>query len=278
MEVTLIYPEQPPVDISISEPDITIETGAPEAPAITIVSGVGPQGPRGPKGDPGETYILTQEDKLEIRDMTTDKVVETLIDDQTIASDKVWSSEKAKDYVDDAISQINTMELHICVEGEYNPVTGLPTISEPSEQTFYLVPGGDEPNLYIERIYLENRWEQFGSATIDLSNYVTFDDYATSAKAGIVKVNGTFGTQMISQLNAIGISRATDAGVKAGNDSYKPVTPVVQHAATFYGLTKAAGVDMKDSNNNVGTYTAEAQEAIKSMLGVKEGLKVVRLI
>jgi len=36
----------------------------------------------------------------------------------------------------------------------------------------------------------------------------------------------------------------------------------------FYGLAKAAGVDMKNSENTVGTYTAEAQAAIQAMLGI----------
>lgn len=45
---------------------------------------------------------------------------------------------------------------------------------------------------------------------------------------------------------------------------------MTQNASTFYGLTKAAGVDMKDSSNAVGTYTPEAKGAIQKMLGVSD--------
>jgi hypothetical protein len=49
--------------------------------------------------------------------------------------------------------------------------------------------------------------------------------------------------------------------------------------AAFYGLARVAG-DTTQANTigNVGIYTSEAKTAIKGMLGVQDGLKVVRLI
>ena len=62
---------------------------------------------------------------------------------------------------------------------------------------------------------------------------------------------------------------ASTADIKAGNVGYNPIVSSHQHESTFYGLAKAAGVDMASSNNSVGTYTDEAKTAIRSMLGVQ---------
>lgn len=63
------------------------------------------------------------------------------------------------------------MTIHVCSSSEYDSETNIPTISEPDDQTIYLVPGdGDENNIFNEYIYVNDSWELFGSATIDLEN------------------------------------------------------------------------------------------------------------
>lgn len=63
------------------------------------------------------------------------------------------------------------MTIHVCASSEYDIETNIPTISEPDDQTIYLVPGdGDENNIFNEYIYVNDSWELFGSATIDLEN------------------------------------------------------------------------------------------------------------
>lgn len=65
------------------------------------------------------------------------------------------------------------------------------------------------------------------------------------------------------------VSFATDAEVKAGTAGDKALAPSNESAASFYGLAKAAGDNTQAASSNpVGTYTAEAKNAIKSMLGV----------
>lgn len=81
-----------------------------------------------------------------------------------------------KSYVDTAISTLNTMVLHICTAEEYNAETGIPTVQTPDTNTLYLVPGGSSNNLYIEWAYVNNAWEKFGSADIDLSVYALKSD------------------------------------------------------------------------------------------------------
>lgn len=101
---------------------------------------------------------------------------------------------------------------------------------------------------------------------------------ASTTNLGVVMMAGT--TYGIGRMNsgAIYVASAASAAVKSGTNDYNPIVPYHQHESVFYGLTKAAGVDMASSANAVGTYTEEAKTAIKSMLGVQDGLKVVRLI
>lgn len=92
------------------------------------------------------------------------------------------------------IDTLNGISFHICLEGEYNPTTGMPTISNPDEGTFYLVPSGTAPNLFTEWIYANHAWEVFGSSAIDLSNYVTIDglDDAVDSALATAKASGEF--------------------------------------------------------------------------------------
>lgn len=94
----------------------------------------------------------------------------------TALSTNPVTSDGIKDYVDTAVSTINTMRIHICTAQEYDASTGIPTVQNPDTQTFYLVPGGNSGNLYIEWVYVDNAWERFGSADIDLSGYALKSD------------------------------------------------------------------------------------------------------
>lgn len=58
------------------------------------------------------------------------------------------------------------LSMHFCTAGEYNQITGVPTIQNPSETTFYLVPtGSGENDLYDEWVYVDGSWERFGSGS-----------------------------------------------------------------------------------------------------------------
>lgn len=189
-----------------------------------------------------------------------------------------------------AIDNINTMKIHICTSEEYDAQTGVPTVQNPDAQTFYLVPGGESSNLFIEWVYVNNAWERFGSADVEVpvadvqvagasvvdGNGVADIPVASGEIFGVIKSFEARGTKIYN--GGLGISQASDSQIKGGNTDYKPIVPSKQHQSVFYGLTKAAGVDMASSANAVGTYTEEAKAAIKSMLGVQDGLRVVRLI
>lgn len=54
------------------------------------------------------------------------------------------------------------LPIHICTSGEYNQLTGIPTIENPEVDIFYLVPDGTGNDLYTEWIYTGDKWEYFG--------------------------------------------------------------------------------------------------------------------
>ena len=92
----------------------------------------------------GEDYVLTEQDKQEIADMV----------------------------------EVPGTTFYICTSSEYDPVTRVPTVQNPSEDVFYLVPAesGTSTDMFVEWIYTNSHWEMFGSASIDLTNYVQKSD------------------------------------------------------------------------------------------------------
>lgn len=158
----------------------------------------------------------------------------------------------------DAISGITGFEFRIVTE---LPATG-------TKGVIYLVAHSHGTNDgYDEYIWVNNGFEKLGHTDIDLSNYVTFDDYASASKGGVIKING-FGLTMIAD-GRLCIVKATDSELKEGVNNYDAIVPSKQHSATFYGLAKAAGdTTQSQSSNAVGQYTDEAKSAIQSMLGV----------
>ena len=77
-----------------------------------------------------------------------------------------------------ALANLNGVNFHICISGEYNSSTGVPTIQSPVEGTFYLVPTGEVSgnDLFDEWVYTNNVWEKFGSARVDLTGYLQTSD------------------------------------------------------------------------------------------------------
>lgn len=59
-----------------------------------------------------------------------------------------------------------SLPIRILTDGEYSTLTGIPTISDPEENTLYLVPGdGSASNLFSEWIYVNNSWENIGRSS-----------------------------------------------------------------------------------------------------------------
>ena len=90
---------------------------------------------------------------------------------------------------------------------------------------------------------------------------------------GIVGISSEYGITINNQVSGhyLYLNPASSAQIKSGTMAYKAIVPFRQHESVFYGLAKAAGdTTQSTSSNAVGTYTSEAQTAIKQMLGVKD--------
>lgn len=104
-----------------------------------------------------------------------------------------------------------------------------------------------------------------------LQNGIANIPLASGIAPGVVKTSMTYGFSMVD--GCIALAKATDAQVKAGNNSttgsnYRAITPGNLKPAVFYGLADSAGDStQKNSSNAVGTYTDEAKQAIQKMLG-----------
>ena len=110
------------------------------------------------------------------------------------------------------------------------------------------------------------------SAIRTMLGTVGSDDYASTSKFGITKGNLGAGIGVDSVSSTLYVNGASSAEIKAGTHIYKPIIPVRQHEAVFYGLAKVAGDTTQSSSSNVvGTYTDNAKASIKSMLGIVDG-------
>lgn len=125
-----------------------------------------------------------------------------------------------------------------------------------------------------ETIVVQNEGETvngYNAEEVKISDeFVKKTDYADGGKPGIVQLYNAYGiTKSGGYPTTLQIHPASDAELKAGTHGYRPVVPLRNHTATFYGLAKAAGdATQAASDNAVGTYTDEAKAAIKSMIGV----------
>ena len=105
-------------------------------------------------------------------------------------------------------------------------------------------------------------------------HYVRDTDYAGSTVPGIVCVRDSYGIRMDPTSHALVIQNATGNPVKLGTDIYKPLVPSIQHQSVFFGLSKAAGVDLGNETVTVGTYPATAKAAILAMLGAVKDVQI----
>ena len=71
--------------------------------------------------------------------------------------------------LNEAVGKIDDINLfHICEHGEYDAVNLVPTIQNPQENLFYLVPSSTGDDKYTEWIYTSNgEWEKFGNVSAD---------------------------------------------------------------------------------------------------------------
>ena len=269
----------------------------------------GETGPAGPKGDTpvkGVDYWTTADKEQIIEGVLTSQDITDLKDQIDSKADALNYSNPVQGFALTAktiengkvtewdFGETGGIKMHICSSSEYGAESRIPVISEPDEKTIYLVPASYQPsnNMFTEWVYVNNTWEIFGSVAVDLSGYLTDVQIngasivtdgvanvpiASSSNLGVSKCSPSLGINVRTD-GYLNIVSANSTAIKNGNAQYLPVTTTSQHESAFYGLAKVAGYDEKNSALPVGTYTQEAKAAIKNMLGINEGIEVIRLI
>lgn len=92
---------------------------------------------------------------------------------------KTASPKAVATYVASAIAGITGMSFKILEKGEYDPTSGIPTITGAAGY-IYLVPiSSDEAsNNYNEFIYINDTFEKIGTTAVDMSGYLKTTDIA----------------------------------------------------------------------------------------------------
>lgn len=177
-------------------------------------------------------------------DIRLDAAEENIEDTQDHLDSVDYNINELNESLDDLktkVDNIHGFEIVTLSEGQYDPETMKPTIEDPKTNILYLVPNDDptQSNLWIEWLWIRNRWEQIGTAAIDLSEYVKKTDTPTAMVPGVVKVNRLNGVQLLSN-GQLAITPANLGDIQSGQDEHLPITPVQQHNAVFYGLARAS--------------------------------------
>lgn len=270
----------------------------------------GDVGPVGPQGEKGDTYVLTEFDKKDISDLAfadleaqkgSPNGIATLDDGGRVPAAQLPS------FVDDVVEYRNAEQFPLQGEtgkiyvdtdankvyrwsgSQYTEISASLALGETADTAFAGNRGkavedavaalstGKADKSEIPEVPVQD--VQVDGTSIVGANGVANVPIGSDRNVGLLKPRGGVYGIASSGDGSFWVNKAADNEIKSADGDYKPIVTSNQHRATFYGLAKAAGdTTQSASSNAVGTYTAEAKAAIKTMLGVEEGLKVVRLI
>lgn len=134
----------------------------------------------------------------------------------------------------------------------------------------YLVPHEAEEgsnDLFDMWLWVHDAWEFEGtkSAEIDNTLYVKFTDYATNAKAGVVRTQTYFGVNTNQANGNLEIAPAEQKDILAKTNAYKPIVSTTNDYAVKVGIT-----------TNTETLTDEEKAAACGWLGAVKKLESTR--
>ena len=117
--------------------------------------------------------------------------------------------------------------IHICGNNEYDSVTLVPTITEPEENIFYLVPKSEsEYDLFNEWIYIDGVWEKFGIGKI-----------GPPGEQGPQGIQGNSGTTFTPSVSSTGVISWSNDGGKSNPTSINLVDAVINALPSATGVS-----------------------------------------
>ncbi|MBY4796777.1 hypothetical protein K6V98_00130 [Collinsella sp. AGMB00827] len=159
---------------------------------------------------------------------------------ERVTAESARAAAQAKNNADQALNNERMMKLqpHVCVVGEYDAKTRIPTITKPNDAQLYLVPlsdsgaPGSDGDAYAEWRYVAKRWERLGVSNVDVSR-ITTDD--------IDRVSGGTAVGGESILNLTGLKylwTKISAAIERVDTAHKTL-----HSALIASLSKKSDVD-----------------------------------
>lgn len=128
----------------------------------------------------GLQYVTENEESTtKVRDYRRSTSSNFQIIDTVIAEalQKITDNEDNIKSLDEAIAELQKRGIYLCSNDETSTLedgTNVPNIKTPDSSVIYLVSSGDAaPNMWLEYIWVNQAWEQWGSTTIDLTGYAT---------------------------------------------------------------------------------------------------------
>lgn len=208
-------------------------------------------------GKPSINGVILEGDKttedLGIVSKETDPTVPQHVKDITEQDIQNWDNKAEKSEIPD-VSQFVTStvdnlvnyytktetdnKLSAIPKFDIKPVDELPTENISNTSIYLLKVGTDSPTLYEEYIHVNNAWELLGTAKVDLTDYVKNTDYATTTKAGVMKIGYITSGLQFDTSGYLKIFCATDSDIDAKTDNYKPIVPAKLNYAV--GSVKAS--------------------------------------
>lgn len=167
----------------------------------------------------------------------------------------------------------SSLGIQILGSNDYNSETGVPDISEPLENIFYLVPSNDDSdNMYNEWVYVNNNWELFGSSgNIDISNKVdkiegkglSTNDYTTAEKNKLENIEAG------AQVNTLtGIKGNSEAEYRVGNVNITKANIGLGNVDNTSDLNKPVSLLQQQAIDAVATKTVEITNTDVIITGV----------
>ncbi len=134
----------------------------------------------------------SEEATTTVRDYRRSTSNNFVIIDKTItdALSRISGNEGTVSSLKEAVEELQKRGIYLCSASETTTLedgTNVPNIESPNSSVVYLVSSGDAaPNMWLEYIWVNEAWEQWGSTTIDLAGYAT-EDYVKHALSPYVK-------------------------------------------------------------------------------------------
>ena len=176
----------------------------------------------------------SSEGTLQFRDFNIvdkDGKLYTNLGTETVVNMGLVASEQ---YVKDLLKTVTGGGLNLQV------VDMLPT-ENISTSTIYLVPNDD--GTYDEYVYVNEKWEQIGTTEVDLSNYVTLEEYnkLVNNETQIKTSDSSFKAGNATRANKYGVAIGHNAVASSNSVSVGPHTAAEDTYSSAVGFNARAG-------------------------------------